>query len=390
MPQPAAKPVKIWNVCPTHDPAFGGLYRGINDFAQALDAPIVSLDDGRKDRSRLADRAVRIPAGTGLLSRDCHLLPKAAADQAAATIAGADLLIVHSLFRAHAPWAAAWARQHGARYWAVPHGCLDPWSLRQRGLVKRIWLAAHGRRYLAEASWAVFSTRRALDHAGAWVRDDAGVVVRWPVDVPGEEGRDAARGAFRERLGVDRETPILLFVGRLHAVKRPLEMVRAFCMAEAVEPHLVIVGMDGDLAAADVLRVVPKSHAERVHAVGGLAGERLTEAYRAADGFISLSFQENFGYAVADALAHGLPVILSPGHDLAYEMPMAGNGRLACGWLLPDDSPATASQAIGEWAAMATGRQANARLLQMGQAGREWAADALSRERFREELRRLL
>ncbi len=66
------------NVCLTHDPALAGLYRAVNDFAAALDAPIVSFDDGRRDRSSLADTepcpVTRIRAGTGWLSRDCHVV----------------------------------------------------------------------------------------------------------------------------------------------------------------------------------------------------------------------------------------------------------------------------------------------------------------------------
>jgi glycosyltransferase involved in cell wall biosynthesis len=377
--------MKIWNICPTHDPVFGGLYRGINDFAEALDAPILSFDDGRRDRSAFGDRAVRIPAGTGLLTRDCHLLARAVAARAEEAIARADLLVVHSLFRAHAAWAAGWARRHGKRYWAVPHGCLDPWSLAQRRLAKRAWLAAGGKRYLTRASRVIFSTRRGLEKAAGWVAPGTGVAVHWPVEVPPEGDAAAARAAFRSRHGISADAPILLFVGRLHTVKRPVHAVEAFCRAEAGRSHLVVVGMDDDVTAAEVLRAVPAEHRERVHLVGRLAGHALAEAYRAADGFLSLSFQENFGYAVAEALAHGLPVILSPGHDLAHDLPQAAAGGIACGWLLPDDSGDAAAEAIAEWAVLAEGQRAT--LAEMGAAGRRWAGEMLSRERFREVLR---
>ncbi len=380
--------MKIWNICPTHDPAFGGLYRGINDFAEALDAPILSFDDGRRDRSGRDDRAVRIPAGTGLLTRDCHQLARAAAARAEEAIAGADLLVVHSLFRAHAAWAAGWARRHGKRYWAVPHGCLDPWSLAQRRLAKRAWLTAGGKRYLTGASRVIFSTRRGLEKAAGWVAPGTGVAVHWPVELPPEGDAAAARAAFRERHGISADAPILLFVGRLHTVKRPVHAVEAFCRSEAGRTHLVVVGMDDDVTAAEVMRAVASEHRERVHLVGGLAGDQLAEAYRAADGFLSLSFQENFGYAVAEALAHGLPVILSPGHDLAYDLPQVAAGGIACGWLLPDDSGDAAAEAIAEWAVLAAGQRAA--LAEMGAAGRAWAGETLSRERFREAVGRMV
>jgi glycosyltransferase involved in cell wall biosynthesis len=380
--------VNIWNIGPTHDPAYGGLYRGINDFATALDAPILSFDDGRRDRSRLGDRAVRIPAGTGPLTRDCHLLAPRAAARAEEAIAGADLLVVHSLYRAHTAWGAAWARRHGKRYWAVPHGCLDPWSLGQRAIAKRLWLAAAGRRYLAGAEHVIFSTQRGLEKAARWVATGAGVAVHWPVELPEAGDNATARAAFRERHGIPSDAPILLFVGRLHTVKRPIHMVEAFCRAGPGRAHLVLVGMDDDMNAAGVIRNVPAGKREHVRLLGGLAGEELATAYCAADGFVSLSFQENFGYAAAEAIAYGLPVILSPGHDLAHDIPKTVAGGLACGWLLPDDSARAAEAAIAEWASLAVGRTAP--LAEMGAAGRAWAAEALSPERFRHSLGALL
>jgi len=380
--------MKIWNICPTHDPAFGGLYRGINDFAEALDAPILSFDDGRSDRSKLNDLAIRIPAGTGPLSRDSHLVPRAVADHAASVIAGADLLVVHSLFRGHARWAAAWAERHRKPYWAVPHGCLDPWSLRQRAVAKRLWFAAGGRRYLDGAARVIFSTRRGLEKAGAWVAPEQATAVYWPVDVSRSNDCSTRRAAFRARYGIPSDAPLLLFVGRLHPVKRPIETVEAFCRAGPTRAHLFLAGMADGVAVEDLMRAVPVNRQATIHIAGGLAQADLNAAYQAADGFISLSFQENFGYAAAEAIAYGLPVILSPGHDLAYDLPKTAEGRLACGWLLKDDSAAAVDAAISDWAAAARG--AGERFAALGAAGRCWAGEMLSRHRFRAELKRLI
>lgn len=382
----------FWNVCLTHDPALAGLYRGINDFSRALDAPILSFDDGRRPRGELAatDGAVRIPCGPGRLARDCHIMPRRAASEAEALLESAELVVVHSMFRAHAPWAARWAVAHRRRYWSVPHGCLDPWGLSHRGLAKRTWLTLHGRQFLAGAERIVFSSQRARDKALPWVRGDRAVVVHWPMDCPRLDDRDQQRQRFREQHGIPAEAPVLLFVGRLHRVKRPLETVRHFCAAAGARAHLVMVCMNGEITKADLAGMIPAAATDRVHVVGPLAGTDLAAAYLASDGFVSLSFQENFGYAAAEALAYGLPVILSPGHDLAYELPREPAGRLACGWLLPDDSVAAATQAIAQWAALAAGTQASrARLAAMGSSGRAWAEATLPFERFRDTLRHL-
>lgn len=375
------------NVCLTHDPALAGLYRAVNDFAAALDARILSFDDGRRDRRSLAATepcpVTRIPAGTGWLSRDCHVVTQAAAAQAEATLADAGLLVVHSLFRGHATWAAGVAQRRNLRLWAVPHGCLDPWGLSQRRWLKRAWLAAYGASYFSQAERVVFATRREAAKAARWILAGRGTVVHWPVQLPEFGDREFRRQCFRDRLGIDDSERLLLSVGRLHSMKRPIETVRAFCAAGAGNCHLAIVGMDGDITAAHVQAAVPAAYRQRVHVIGPLTGADLAAAYFAADGFISLSFRENFGYAAAEAIAHGLPVILSPGHDLAYELPSRG-GRLACGWLLPDDSPAGAEQAIEGFCRLSAAEADTMRM-----AGAAWARDNLSFERFREALQSL-
>jgi len=382
--------MRICNVCLTHDPAYGGLHRSVHDFSRALAASILSFDDGRGERFSVEDGVPvrRLGNGTGWLARDCRIMSAATACQADAAVADAELLVVHSLFRAHAPWAERWAKLRGRRYWAVPHGCLDPWGLSQRGLLKRLWLEAWGRSYLAHAERIVVSSQRSLEKSQPWMPSgghaDRAVVVHWPVALPRLADRAAARAGVRHRHGIPDGARLLLFVGRLHAVKRPVETVQAFCAAAGENCHLVMAGMDGDLTQSDLRRLIPAGREDRVHLVGPFASDAVAEAMLASDGFISLSYQENFGYAAAEAIAAGLPVILSPGHDLAHEMPMR-DGRLGCGWLLGDDAHATAVAAIREWAAAS-----EATLAKIGSTGRGWAGDVLSFERFQDRLTALV
>jgi glycosyltransferase involved in cell wall biosynthesis len=96
----------------------------------------------------------------------------------------------------------------------------------------------------------------------------------------------------------------------------------------------------------------------------------------AADAFISLSHRENFGYTVAEALSSGIPVILSPGNNLSYDI-----RHLNCGWLLADDNPVTAIKAVNEFA-VTPGEQ----LVEMGRRGQQWAQAELSPEMFKSQL----
>ena len=376
--------MNAWDVCLTHDPVYGGIYRSVCNFARALDSRILSFDDGRADRSGLRDErpTVRIAARPRLWNRGCHVVTPAMRAEAAAHVAGAELLVVHSLFRGHAPWAARWAKEHGRPYWSAPDGCLDPWALRRHSLAKRLWLARYGRDFFSGAT-TIFATAREKQKAAPLLDGGRSVVIHWPVPLPWLGERAAARAAFRAARGIPESARMLLFVGRLHPMKRPLETVDAFVRAEVPDGHLVVVGMEEGVTRAELEARVPAAARGRVHVVGPLAGEGLAEAFQASDGFVSLSHRENFGYSFAEALAHGLPVIVSAGHDLAHELVGTG-GEFPCGWLLDGDVTERAVAAIRDWAAVPPPR-----LAALGAAGRAWVGEELAFERFRDQLHAL-
>lgn len=376
--------MNAWDVCLTHDPVYGGIYRSVCNFSRALDGRILSFDDGRADRPRGDDErpTVRIACRPRLFNRGCHVVTPGMRAEAEARVAGADLLVVHSLFRGHAPWAARWARDHGRPYWSVVEGVLDPWALRRHALAKRLWLARHGRAFFAGAT-TIFATARERQKAALHLGGGRSEVIHWPVPLPALAGREATRGAFRAAHGIPESARVLLFAGRIHPLKRPVETVDAFVRAERPDVHLVVAGMEEGITAAELEARVPAAARGRVHVVGPLAAAGLAAAMQASDGFISLSHRENFGYSFAEALAFGLPTIVSAGHDLAHDLIGAG-GTFPCGWLLDGDVVGRAVEAIRAWSAAPA-----ADLAAMGAAGRVWVGEELAFERFRDRLRAL-
>ena len=76
--------------------------------------------------------------------------------------------------------------------------------------------------------------------------------------------------------------------------------------------HLVMAGPDqGGLRAGLEARAAALGIAERITWTGMLQGDLKWGALRAADVFALPSHQENFGIAVVEALAAGLPVLIS-------------------------------------------------------------------------------
>jgi glycosyltransferase involved in cell wall biosynthesis len=364
----------------SHGPRHAGLFRGINDFRRALDAPILSFDSIGKRAPEWgcgSNGTHRIACGRAWLARTGLVIGREASAKAETLLGDADLAIVHSLFRGHAGWAMKWAARSSRRYWAVPHGCLDPWGLAQRRVAKRLWMAAVGDRFLQDAKRVIFATTRERDKALATVAGIHSSVVPWPVEAPLLTDRESDRHEWRREMRIADEARVLVSVSRLHTMKRPLALLDAYTAAGAPGCTLVVVGGEDDLSIAELQRRLPSGSRSTVYFTGRLDQHDLQRVMHASDGFISLSHRENFGYSVADALVHGLPVILTPGHDLAYDMPRRGDGRLDFGWLLPDLSQHAAAMAIREFADASPDW-----LTKAGMRARAWAAEELSPDRF--------
>jgi glycosyltransferase involved in cell wall biosynthesis len=376
-------PAAAFNVCLTHAPAYGGIFRAVQDFSRALRAPILSFDDRRATCLALeaSPPVHRVRCGLSWPHSECHLLSSSASREGKQIVGRSDLLIVHSLFRAHAAWAAQVAENNGGTYWAVPHGCLDPWGLSQKAIAKRAWLMAVGRRYLANAEHVVFATRRERDKAAPYVPSSRSFVVPWPVAVPTHIDRSAARVRVRKQLGLPPESLVLLFVGRLHSMKRLPETINLFCAAHRPPWHLMIAGMNGDITREQLAARIPTAFRDRVHIVGEVSGERWVDVYAGSDAFVSLSFRENFGYSIAEAAAFGLPLLVSEGHDLVHEMPGAAANSFEAGWMVPTHGTPDWTVAIRQLLSSSFDERS-----ERGHCGEEFVRRNLSFERFRQTL----
>lgn len=90
--------------------------------------------------------------------------------------------------------------------------------------------------------------------------------------------------------------------------------------------ELTIAGsLETDPATADRLRVVigEAGLGKRVRLVGELSSEALAMRYDASDLFVSASFYEGYGMALAEALARGLPIVAAAGGAVADTVPSA-------------------------------------------------------------------
>ena len=112
---------------------------------------------------------------------------------------------------------------------------------------------------------------------------------------------------LRQQWGVDIDTRVMLYVGRLSPEKEVDVLIKSFHALQAqqgVNIKFVIVG-DGP----DRIRLSKMTTSKDVIFMGSLGGHELATAYASADVFTFASQADTFGNVVLEAIASGLPVI---------------------------------------------------------------------------------
>jgi glycosyltransferase involved in cell wall biosynthesis len=315
------------------------------DFGQPPEAPREQLRDGVRlrffplaaPRIWLASWAMR-----AALKRD---LP------------GFDLLHIHSLYLFH-DWAAGGlALQLGKPYIVRPHGTLDPYIFQRRRLKKILFDLWFQNRVLARAAAIHYTAEEEMRLASPFVHGAPGVVIPNGLD-PADYARLPARGSFRKQHPEIGDRRILLFLGRIN-FKKGLDILAASVGRLAREDlHLVIAGPDGGYLA-EAKRFVAEAGIEaRTSFVGMLQGEAKLGAFADASLFLLPSYSENFGISVIEAMACGLPVVISDKVNIWREVVADGAGLAA---------PCDAADFAGRIAELIDDP---ARLASMGEAGR--------------------
>lgn len=139
------------------------------------------------------------------------------------------------------------------------------------------------------------------------------------------------RSAARARTGLEGD-PCLLWVGHLSANKDPLTVLEGVSRAVRALPAVSLWCCFGEapLARAVTMRIERDERLRgRVHLLGRRPHGEIESLMRAADVFVSGSHREGSGYALIEALACGLPPLVT---DIPSFRALTGEGAVGRLW----------------------------------------------------------
>jgi glycosyltransferase involved in cell wall biosynthesis len=359
--------MRILHVIPSVLVASGGPAEGLRQLCQVYRSGGHDIDVASLDAPRLLEKvpypAKVVPLGPAI---GTYGYTPRASEWFKRNVASYDVVFLNGVWQYDTLAAYRALAKTGVPYAVFAHGMLDPY-FKQRSHLKHLKKSIYWRlclsKILRNAQAVLFTSeeekfRARLSFSGYSVRE---LVVPFGIYGPQSE-LEAASAAFFDRWDNLRDARLILSIGRIHPKKGIDLLLRGFAVALSLDPswRLVIAG-SGDASYQLKLEQLAAALgiADRVTWTGMLSGNLKWGAFAASEVFVLPSHQENFGIVVAEAMACGLPVIVSNKVNIWRDVAATEAG------LICDDSADGISEALSRWATMSPEQIASMRMRSM-------------------------
>jgi glycosyltransferase involved in cell wall biosynthesis len=268
------------------------------------------------------------------------------------SVISADVVHSHGLWIAPNVYAGKAANHGGKSLVVSPRGMLAPGALQFSRMKKRIiWRLWQGPAYRNATLWHATSHQEADDIRGFGINAPIAVIPNG-VDLTDQLASHAPAKSIRT----------VLFLSRIHPKKGLPSLIHAWEELSKDRPdwQLVIAGPDESGHRAALEKTVQQRQISRVSFRGPVYGKAKDGLLADADLFVLPTISENFGIAVAEALAAGVPAIVTNG------APWSGLETEKCGWWVKQGVEPLLTALKEATALSASHRKA------MGLRGREW------------------
>lgn len=210
---------------------------------------------------------------------------------------GARIVHDHGIWHPANVASALAARLEGLPWIAQPRGMLEPWSLQHHRWRKRVaWHAYQARLLRGAAAVVATSDDEQRSIAACLPAARVRVVangVDWPSDLPPADARPRQA----------------LFLSRIHPKKQPELLVELWSELRPAGWKLVIAGPGDPEHLASLRRCIERCGAPGVELRDAVYGPGKARLFAESGLFLLPTMSENFGNAIAEAMAHGVPVL---------------------------------------------------------------------------------
>ncbi len=264
------------------------------------------------------------------------------------------------IFHSHGLWlrplyyADQAARRRRAPHVISPRGMMSGWAWRHRAWRKKLVRHfIHPGAFEHAAGWHATSAEEADDIRALGFKQPVCVAPNG-TSAPTDQALADAGAYWRDTCPDVTRRPTAVFYSRFHRKKRVLELIDLWLERAPADWLLLMVGLPDDYTSSQLETYIMRSSgAGRIHVFEG--DDRLPP-YAVGSIFLLPSQSENFGLAIADAMAHGLPVLVT---DTTPWTAVDTNGA---GWCVSwENFPAALLSALAEGPAALAARGALAR-----------------------------
>ena len=244
-------------------------------------------------------------------------------------IGAVDIVHFHGIWEFFLHDAARMATESEIPYIIRSCGMLHPDCLDRRSFSKRQvrWLRAD--RYIHQSGLLHFTSKRENDHVPPEFQAHPRVIVPNGVRLESVDGVVGGLDNLWDEHPKLKRKRRLLYLGRVHPIKNIELIIESLARLGREDIGFAIAG-GGDVHYCEELDrlIASRGLTNQVTRLGPIYGRDKAALLRGAELFILASQHENFGVSVAEALACGVPVIVSDRVALAEEVSSAGAGRV--------------------------------------------------------------
>lgn len=304
--------------------------------SNVLDVPLV-WRQGQVDYPQVQELS-KSPFVGSLLSGD-------AMNQFRGMLKGTDVVHLHTPWELSNLQLSRLLHREKIPYVVTVHGMLDDYSMCQKGMKKRAYLALGGRQLFSRATTVHFTAEAEREQAQPWIPGDyLSVIQACAMDLAPYENLPGPSPALTAFPAIDSSKQKILFLSRVHPKKGIDLLLHAaqLLKTRGLTFELLIAGPGEEAYVAELRQLAEKLEVgDSTHFLGMVRGDVKLSLYEVADVFVLPTHQENFGLVLPEALACKTPVVTTRGTDIWRELEQAGAS-------IVDNRPDALADAIAE------------------------------------------